>query len=118
MNGHEVMDRAPVRPGHGIPAVGTRHGASKGRRPDGAAASGEPLVAGSRRKAGTRCDALRGDQRIPPGPWGPEGRGRVFRRAGRLDSASVVKRLSAVRGGEYACQRGLHITYGSAAPEP
>lgn len=70
---------------------------------------------GSQGRDARRRAVIRGFHRRP---WDPEAPSRVFRRAGRLDSVSVVKRLSAVRGGEYACQRGLQITYGSAAPEP
>jgi hypothetical protein len=39
------------------------------------------------------------------GSGGPEGA--VVGRAGRLESVSVVERLSGVRGSEYARQRGL-----------
>ncbi len=39
------------------------------------------------------------------GSGGPEGV--VVGRAGRLESVSVVERLSVVRGSEYARQRGL-----------
>ncbi len=45
-------------------------------------------------------------ERCRPGMVGGR-RVRVVGRAGRLESVSVVERLSAVRGGEYACQRGL-----------
>ncbi|GFH34894.1 hypothetical protein SCWH03_11080 [Streptomyces pacificus] len=107
MNGHRAVDRGFGSPEPWGPDRVTAwrvHGRACEWRGTACAS----LAAGSPEKPGGAMRRVGRESERPAGIMGSGGpEAAVVGRAGRVESVSVVERLSVVRGSEYARQRGL-----------